>query len=256
MQNLTLLLAQTSESSGSIAAANPIRFFEGMLSGRLDALNHPAHLTARLTELHPVWALVMVLLGAGALFNGFRWHKLIITALTAFLGVMAGLWLGGRMNGGENVAAGSLGLLFAIVALPGLKFATALFAGLTGAFLGANVWTASGGQPESHHLGAIIGLVSMGMLAFISFRNVTILLTGIAGASLLVLGSLGLLLQIDSTHEAVSRTLSDSPLVLPIIAGSLAAISVILQFGGGFKGLMAHADRCAPKPKPAGARPA
>lgn len=252
MPNSTILLAQSS----SISDGNPIAFFESALVGRLDALNHPSHLIDRLSELHPVWALVMMLIGFGALLNGYRWHKLIITVLAAFVGVMAGLWLGKRMNGGEYVAAAALGLLFAIVSLPGLRFATALFAGLCGAFLGANVWTAAGGQPDSHHLGAIIGLVTLGMLAFISFKNVTILLTAIAGATFLMFGAMGLLLQIDSTRESLTRALGDSPLVLPIVAGAIVVTSVVLQVGGGMKGLMAQADRCAPKPKPAGARPA
>ncbi|TVQ32475.1 MAG: hypothetical protein EA376_05525 [Phycisphaeraceae bacterium] len=235
------------------AGASPIAVFENGFSGRIDLLNHPENLISVLTQVHPVWAGIFVVVGALCILNGFRWHKIVIVLLSGMLGVAAGMWLGDRIGGAHTVTGVALTALFMILALPGLRFAVALFGGLAGAFVGANAWTALGGTPDMHHFGAMFGLIALGMLAFMTFRLVIVLFTTILGASLLVLGALALMLTVEAWRGAISESLTVNSLVVPLVVTVTALIGIIVQQGGGLKGLNTAANNAsaAKKPKPA-----
>lgn len=252
--NTTLLLAQADAPAPlQHGGANPVDVLREAFHQRIDLLDHPDKLIPALHQIHPVWAGLFVVVGALFLINGFRWHKGIIILLSAGLGAVLGMWVGDRMGGARIAAGASLAVLFAILALPGLRFAAALFGGLAGAFFGANAWTAFGGDPALHQVGSLIGLLVLGMLAFISFRLVIVMLTAIGGGTLVVLGGLALTLQVGSWDDSITRSLNENHLILPLIVAVAAAISVVVQQGGGVKGLYAAADKHAPKkaPKPA-----
>jgi len=251
LHNFTL--AQSAEAL-SETGENPIFIFNGALTGRLDALNHPEHLLSALSDIHPVWAVIFVIVGALSIVHGYRWHKPLVLVLSALLGVGAGTFIGEQIGGAHAIAAASTSLLFVVLALPGLKFAVALFGGLAGAFAGANAWTAFGGDPSLHHMGSVIGLIVLGMLAFMTFRVVIVLFTSIGGTVFLLFGALALMLRVESWQNGIASALETKPLILPMIAIVIACVGVVLQLGGGFKGLNAAADRA--DPKKAAAKPA
>ena len=229
---------------------NPLRVLQGAFDGRIDLLNHPEQLLSALNNIHLVWAGIFILLGAICVFNGVRWHKTVIIVLSVLLGIWAGDWLGDRIGGANTIASISVAALFGVLAFPGLRLAVALFGGLAGAFCGANLWTALGYPAEQHHIGSLIGLVAVGMLAFLVFRPVIILFTAVGGATLLVLGALASMLQVDAWAGAVSSTFASKPLVLPLVVAVTALIGVVVQQGGGMSGLFKSADKAAAKAKP------
>lgn len=259
MNTMLVTLAQTnagdSNSSGALnsAGVNPIAVFENGLSGRIDLLNHPESLITTLTDVHPVWSGIFIIVGALCILNGFRWHKIVIVLLSGMLGVAAGMWLGDRIGGAHTVSSIALTALFMILALPGLRFAVALFGGLAGAFVGANAWTALGGSPDMHHFGAMFGLIALGMLAFMTFRLVIVLFTTILGASLLVLGALALMLQVQAWRGAIADSITVNTLVVPLVVTVTALIGIVVQQGGGLKGLNTAANNASAgkKAKPA-----
>jgi len=242
------VLAQAAEGSSSAGGggnASLTPLLEG-LQGRLDLLTQPDQLIATLENVDPLRAGILIVIGAISVINGYAWHKPLVVILAGIAGVTAGLTLGPQVGGTGVVPAVALGLLFAVLALPLMRYTVALFAGLVGAFVGANCWTAFGGLEAHHHYGAIIGLVAMGLLAFLAFRVVIMAFTSIGGASLLTLGIIAALLDMPGLGEGIQTSIRDNHRVAPIIAASTAALGFIVQWTGGFRGLNEAADRADP----------
>ncbi len=253
MSFFSIFVAQ-SETTFSEAGGMPSLAFEPIFDGRLDLLNHPSDLLSAMDGVHPVWGGIFLVVGGLCVINGFRWHKGLVLLLAAILGVGAGARVGDQIEGGHNVAAASLALLFAVAALPMLRFAVALFGGLAGAFLVSNAWTACDLDPDQHHFGAIMGMIGLGLLAFVSFRLVTIVFTSIIGATLVVFGGLSILLHVDALSGTVADAVESNARIVPMIVGVTALAGAVVQQGGGIKGMMATADKAAgakPKAKPA-----
>jgi len=96
------------------------------------------------------------------------------------------------------------------------------------------------------------------MLAFIAYRLVVIAFTAIGGAVLVTLGALASLLYVQGWHDSIVSSLTDNTRVVPMIAGVLAVVGIVVQQGGGLRGLLAAADKAdpgkakgKPEPKPA-----
>ncbi|MFM9957799.1 MAG: hypothetical protein ACKVZJ_06965 [Phycisphaerales bacterium] len=230
------------------AGVNPFKSMQDRLNGKWDFLVDPKSLNDVLSQVHIVWACIFIIVGALCVLNGYRWHKGVILLLAAIMGLYAGTMLGERI-GGTNVVAACMAVLFAVAAWPMLRFAVALFGGLAGAFAGANIWTALEFPTAQHQYGAVIGLVVVGMLAFMAFRAVVILLTSIGGASMLVLGFMAALMQVESWQGGMSDAMNSNRLIVPIITASVAIIGAIYQFGGGVSGLNAMASKADPAAK-------
>ena len=241
---------------GTTESGKPLALINSIADSKFDLLNRPEELVATVEQLGPVWATIFIMLGTACVLNGFRWHKMVIFVLALLGGAGAGAYLGERVGVSPVVTAAATGLLAAVLAWPVMRYTVALFAGIAGACAGANIWSAVGEAPERNYVGEIIGLVVLGMLAFIAFRLVIIAFTSIGGASLVVFGVLALLLNMESLREGIVDSLDRSPLVVPIITGATALVGMVFQQGGGVSGLLASADRAGTattkaKPNPA-----
>lgn len=248
MKIVSYLVAQASSPAGGASGAevtHPIGVINARLRENLDIFNHPAALVDIIQQINILWAIIFIVLGALCVLNGYRWHKGIVIAISALVGLWVGAVLGERVGDVAIVSACAAGLL-AIVSWPLMKYSVALFGGLAGAFAGANVWTAIGMDPGMHEMGALIGLVVVGMLAFLAFRAVVIVLTSVVGGSILVFGSLAALSTIPSWEQMISNGLQDKPLVVPVIVASAAGIGAVIQAGGGIKGLNQLSDKADP----------
>ncbi len=252
----TLAQSASDDSFFSDTGENPLALLQSALAGRLDLLNHPGRLVDTLHQINGVWAVIFLILGAICVFNGLRWHKGVIIILAGMLGALAGLWVGDKMNGGHQVAAPALALLFMVVALPGLRFAVALFGGLAGAFIGANGWTASGGDESIHYVGALVGLVVVGMLAFMAFKFVIVLFTTVVGATMMSVGALTVMLRVDAWNEPLVESLHNNPLIVPLLVGVSSLVGIVVQEGGGMKGLNDKANKASSGAEKKGAKPA
>ncbi|MEM1446405.1 MAG: hypothetical protein AAGF84_10140 [Planctomycetota bacterium] len=243
--------AGTAAASSSTAADRITGLFEAMTTilGRGDALTNTDALIEGLQSLGMVWAVVLTTVGLLCMFNGYRWHKLATVTTALLLGLFAGYWLGKMLNA-PFVVAGCLGALLFVVAFPLMKYMVAALGGLAGAFLGANLWAGvakemekaaiqnAGGpvsadalllDPGMYWVGALIGLLVCGMLAFILWKLSIVVYTSVSGSTLAVIGVLALLLSIDGLAAPVKNGLSASYLVVPLLVFVPAAIGLILQ---------------------------
>lgn len=247
MSGAQILLAQANGAAPSAEVANPslVQLAEA-LRGQLDLLCRPQEAIQPLTDLNLLWSVVFVFIGGLCVLNGYRWHKTLIVALAALGGVTAGLALGPSLGAHSAVTAGAAAALIGILSLPLMRYTAALLAGLAGAFAGANVWTAITMDSSQHLFGAVIGLIILGMLAFVAFRMVIIAFTSILGSVLLTTGVLAALLKVTDMRGGLVDSLNQSPRLLPIIVGVVAAIGFVVQQSGGFKGLNEAANKADP----------
>ncbi len=241
---VSVTLAQAATENSDKLTGSPFAVLNEQFRKGMDVLMRPEDLAEALTQINLVWAGVMVVLGIICSFQGYRWRKTVVLILAALCGLWAGTALGDQLGDGAMVASLALALLFAIIALPLMKFTVAFFGGLAGAFLGANLWSmlAPPEQQSSVQLGAVIGLIAMGMLAFIAFRLVVIVFTSIVGSTLLVLGMLSMLVGLGVWQGNLGETMSDNRLIVPLVVAVIALIGGVIQHGGGLVKLIEQAD--------------
>jgi hypothetical protein len=224
MTDHSLLLAVTE------ATAGPMDVIE-RVSSRLDVLNHPDELLSALGNLHIVWASVLLVVGGLCVLNGYKWHRYVIV-VCAFVG---GLGLGHLLStqmGESPIAMGAIGLLCAMISTPLLRFAVAIFGGLTGAFIGAHAWTAFNGVQGGQVAAAGMGFIAVGMAAFLMYRAVVMLFTSIGGAAMGVLGGVTLMLHVPSWAEPIRASLTANDMLLPLLVGVGSVTGLVIQNTG------------------------
>jgi MFS family permease len=222
MINNTVLMLASEQGE-----ASPLSAFDGKIA-RLDLLNRPDELLTALSNVHIVWASVLVVVGALCIINGYRWHKWVIV-ICAFL---AGLGLGHVLSaqmGQSRIVMAVIGLLCAVIATPLLRYVVAIFGGLTGAFIGANAWTAFSDAPDSHLAGAAMGFIAVGMAAFLMYRLVIVLFTSIGGGAMAVLGTLTLMLHVPTWETSIRTSLEANDMLLPLLVTVAAVTGLVLQ---------------------------
>ena len=231
-----LLLAQAQSQSQS-----PLQnLFDTVTAifSRGDALAHPETVVEHLSALSVVWATVFVIVGVLCLLNGYKAYRIATVGVALVLGMFAGYWLGLKI-GAPYIVAGCCGLLLAVAAWPLMKYAIAVFGGLAGAFAGANLWSgiahalAKSGDtsmpPDAYWIGALVGLLVCGMLAFILFKLSIEMFTSVSGATVAVMGVLALLLAFEPWRESIASGLTANQLVIPMLVFVPAVIGLIFQ---------------------------
>ncbi len=206
---------------------SPLAVFDSQIA-RLDLLNHPEELLGALANMHIVWASVLVVVGALCVINGYKWHKWVVIICAFLAGLGLGHLLSGQM-GQSRIVMAAIGLLCAVVATPLLRYVVAIFGGLTGAFIGANAWSAFSDAPDSHLAGAAMGFIAVGMAAFLMYRVVIVLFTSIGGGAMAVLGTLGLMLHVPSWEASIRTSLESNDLLLPLLVTVAAVTGLVLQ---------------------------
>ncbi len=223
----------------TLAATTPNIFetLSGVFS-RVDLLAHPRGLVDVLAQMSIVWAVVLLIAGLVCLLNGYKLYRWVTIALAGGIGGVAGYCLGQRISA-EFIVAGCLAALLAVVAYPLMKYAVAAMGGIVGAFLGANLWGACAGLVDSssratventYWVGALIGLVLCGMLAFVLFKLSVVIFTSVSGATIAMLGVLGLVLQVPAWKSGITSWAGNAnAMVLPLLVIVPAIIGLILQ---------------------------
>lgn len=226
---------------------------------RGDTLAKPDALIPELAELGTIWALVFVILGMVCLLNGYKFHKVLTVAILVVVGSVLGYSLGLTIKAPPFVVAGCVGALLAVMAFPLMKYAVAVLGGLSGAFIGSNLWAGLGrvldaaaderiaqhGQEaasghtlvkvaeympaDSFWIGALVGLVICGIAAFALSKITIHLFTSVSGSTIAVFGAIALLLSIDTFRDTVATELTQSALILPLLVFVPAAIGFMLQ---------------------------
>lgn len=226
------MLAQTNTEHSNV--------FEVVTSvfSRADTLARPQDLATNLQSMSIVWSVVFLAAGLTCMLNGYKFYKTVTVIMGLAVGAFAGYYLGKQIQA-AYIVAGCLGLLFAVGCWPLMKYAVAIFGGLAGAFIGANVWAGIAGllqdqsraqaMAESYWVGALIGLIFFGMLAFVLFKLSIVMFTSVSGSTIAVLGAVALLMQVPEWRQPVTDGLSVNPVVIPLMIVVPALIGLIVQ---------------------------
>lgn len=217
------------------ATATPPSMFEAWqtLLSSLDLARRPEDILQMLSTLPVVGAVVLTVVGVACIFQGYRCHKIIVVVLSLLLGFGIGRMISADL-GRSVVVAVALGVLLASIASPLLKYTVALFAGIAGAAIGATLWSfLNPAQTDLAWAGGGMGFVFLALLSFMFFRMVVIVFTSVGGGAMVVLGTVGILLHIESVQEAVRNQVLLHPAVLPLLVATAAVLGFVYQQRGG-----------------------
>jgi len=120
-------------------------------------------------------------------------------------------------------------MLLGVAALPLKQYAVAVCGGLVGAIVGMVLWAYCEQPISMAWAGGLVGLVVVGMLAFILFKTTVILFTSLEGAAMFVLGSCALLMRYAPWSKDVGTSLDTKPVLLPLLVVSLAIVALFWQ---------------------------
>lgn len=204
---------------------------------RLDPLAHPDELLPKLAQLPIVLSGIFVAAGLVCLLQGFKLYKAVVIAIALLVGLAVGYRMG-QIVEAEMIVAGCLGVLLAVVAWPLMKYAVTLAGGVAGAFLGANAYAALTMEMSKHGhdldpsmtwVGALAGLMVLGMLSFLLFKVAVVVFTSVSGSVLAVMGIFALLMHVPGWGETMMRAMSAKPVVMPLLVIVPAVIGLVLQ---------------------------
>ncbi len=191
-----------------------------------------------LSTMHLAIAILLFACGLAYLLRGWKIFKILVVVNAAVLGGFLGSQLG-QMLLGENMplfVAIALALLFAVLSWPLMKFAVSLMGGLAGSFLGYGVWNyvaSAVGRPvigDYAWAGALIGLIALGLLAFVIFRMVVLLFTSIQGSLMTVSGLIAMLMQLDTLRPKLRSALEPNVHLLALLIAVPAVIGFAFQY--------------------------
>jgi len=194
-----------------------------------------------LTHLGVFQALLLGALGIVYLLYGWSFFKPLVIANAVLIGTVLGAMIGSKATGQQNMQAiGALGggATLAILAWPMMKYAIALMAAAAGTFIGYGLWVYIAGQTghadpaQQAWAGALMGMVTLGMLTFIAYRETIVFFTSLQGALLAVTGGMALAMKIDSLTEPLSRNLVQNIHLVPVMIIIPALIGLVFQNAG------------------------
>jgi len=186
---------------------------------------------------HPLIALAMIGVGCLFLTHGWKLFKILIAADAVALGLLCGSIVGEHLSrpNMDIILGVGFGLIFAALVWPLMKWAVCAMGALFGAGVGFVLWSyathASGYYSLGQHawVGAVIGLITMALLAFIIFRTVAVVVTSLQGAWLLASGIGVLALAIDGLRENLRARLDENLLLVPVLVLIPGILGIIFQ---------------------------
>ncbi len=190
-------------------------------------------------------ALAIVLFACGLVYllNGWKVFKILVVVNAALLGGFLGDRFGAMLATGNTPTFTAIAgaLLLAVLSWPLMKFAVSLMGGLAGSFLGYSLWNCvavgTGQGPPAEHAwaGALIGLITLGLLAFLIFKLVVMIFTSLQGSLMTVSGLLALLMLSDSLRTKLQSNLSTNTHLLVLAIGVPAIIGFAFQYAAMYK---------------------
>ena len=190
-----------------------------------------------------IMAMLLFACGLVYMLQGWKIFKILVIANAAVLGAVVGAHVGGFLRG-ENTwlytgIAG--GLLLAVLAGPLMKYAVSLMGGLAGSFVGYSLWhyvARTMERPDFTQygwVGALIGLITLGLLAFVILKTVVTVITCIQGSVMAVSGVVALLMKHPALRESLELPLRQNTHLVALLVGVPAVIGFAFQYSGAAK---------------------
>jgi len=196
-----------------------------------------------LANMQVIYAIALLACGLVYLLRGWKIFKVLVVINALLLGVVAGNYLGGLVQGKNMPLFGAVagGLLLAVLAWPLMKYAISLMGGLAGSVIGYGVWSYAAhslskpGLNDYAWAGALIGLIAVGLLAFVIFRLVVMIFTSLQGSMMAMGGLLSLLMRHQEFNKPIQDTLAQNVHVAPLIIAVPALIGFAFQYAASAK---------------------
>ena len=178
-------------------------------------------------------AFIAVSFGAVYLLYGWRIFKALAVISFAFLGLYAGMWVGGQFF--DNVLLGGVvgAALLAALAIPLMRWAVSILGAVAGGTLTAGLWYACQLPEQYIWAGGLVGIVAGGMISFIIFKIAVMLFTSLGGGALIVTGLLSLLYQYESIQDPPTENIKElfynQSWFMPVLLMISTAVGIIVQ---------------------------
>ncbi len=187
------------------------------------------------TGLNYVAAGLIIAAGLVYLLYGYKIFKVLVIVNAALLGATGAHWIDQQFDQVDwwVIPVGAAAL--ALIAWPLMRFAVCVMGGLAGAVLGAFVWRSFQLPDNMLWAGSAIGLVALGLLAFIIFRIIIIGFTSLQGALMAVAGSVALAARWEQVSDEVRDGILNQPWMLPVVVLLPALIGFVYQCSRGEK---------------------
>ena len=196
----------------------------------LDVGKAKEYLWAQITSTDWFIALLVISVGVVYLLYGWRIFRVLVVISFGFIGMLIGmlacekLW---PLNGDAVLWGGVSGMiLFAIFAVPLMKWCVSILGAISGGIMGGGLWLALGLSENYVPAGFIAGFIAGGLISFIMLKISVMLFTSLAGSLITVTGFLSLLFQYAPMAPKVEEYYNNQwflplALILPTIAGML-----------------------------------
>ncbi|HUT01534.1 MAG TPA: DUF4203 domain-containing protein [Phycisphaerae bacterium] len=187
-----------------------------------------------------VMAMFLFACGLVYMLQGWKIFKVLVVANAAVLGAVIGAHLGGLLRGQDTWLYTGIagGMLLAVLAGPLMKYAVSLMGGLAGSFVGYSLWhyvARTVDRPEMGQygwVGALIGLITLGLLAFVILKAVVTIVTSIQGSLMTVSGIVALLMKHPALRESLEFPLRQNTHLIALLVGVPAVIGFAFQYSG------------------------
>ncbi len=189
-------------------------------------------------------AIMLIVCGVVYLAYGWKTFKMLVIINAGCVGILAGYYIGAEFSGAQGgrhmelIGGATGGILLAALAWPLMKYAVSIMGGLAGSFLGYGLWIYlttildRPGLTQYAWVGALIGLLVLGMLAFIIFRLTVIMFTCAQGAVMTVAGLLAVVMKYPPAAEELQTR---NPHLLPLLVAVPAVIGFTIQYTSAIK---------------------
>lgn len=151
----------------------------------------------RMTELHWLYALLMISVGIVYMLYGWRIFKILVVISFGFMGMFLGIYAGRYV--GSEIWGGVVGMvLCAIVSVPLMKWCISLLGAIAGGVITAGLWIAFNLSEPYLPAGFIVGFVAGGLISFILLKASVMLFTSLGGSLIMMTGMLALFYQYET----------------------------------------------------------
>jgi len=184
-----------------------------------------------------VMAMVLFACGLVYMLNGWKVFKILVIANAAVLGAMLGFHVGQMLSGQDTWLYTGIagGMLLAVLAGPLMNYAVSVMGGLAGSFMGYGLWgyvAETLGNTEMQQyawVGALVGLITLGLLAFVILKTVVTVLTSVQGSLMTSSGIVALLMKYEPFRQSLEMPLRENTHLAALLVGVPAVIGIAFQ---------------------------
>ena len=209
-------------------------FMAQLFAGQLPT---QAQFIQSLDEMGTLQGLLLLAAGLVYMLYGWKVFKTLVIVNAGLVGLIVGHYLGSLGSGSMRWFGAIAGaVLLAALAWPLMKYAVSVMGAIAGGVLGYGAWSAIAVSLGRQDLipyawaGAVMGLIALGLMAFVILQMTVIIFTSLQGAIMAVGGLLSMLMKHETIRQRLVDSFADNPALLPLLYAVPALIGWALQY--------------------------